>query len=530
MRIRSVLLAAMLAVTSIALPTYAQETFSSASELIMDVVKTSLTGITSSTMDQALSYVESKISTDGVKVLYDGSVIGYWESSTVYTDSEKSSTVIAPASKGYKVDNMLLHDVLTDVNEKLIENYVPTTDDWSKIVGKYDITLGDITVPADHWVELEPDTNPLGTGKVLNITKEIGCSDGAVGKEATKRPYASAWIIDNNGVLYLQSGIYSTLAGVSASNTISPTIVALGIDNIGTVYWMPVDDNGTVTVGNYGSLPPRNLPIHKVGLYKHDGKFGVGYYICDAAGTNKYINWVNVDKGQYNYHKLTDSTIKYSGDFTDIKAQGIMWFDGITSLSNATRDNMFYSYSSSKLVKGNSRLSKRILKLPSLQDSDILTVSADGWTINGTQSFDTYFGLQQLVNAGDTADINAVADVEPMNFNVIVPTTLPVYVDSAGVTTTASNASILNKSNAAVKTTEISIVEKPESGWTLVQGEPSSIRDSFEFSFTTSLTKDTVLAKGEELPFTYKAQLSPITDGADSLDLATVKVTVDWAN
>lgn len=59
---------------------------------------------------------------------------------------------------------------------------------------------------------------------------------------------------------------------------------------------------------------------------------------------------------------------------------------------------------------------------------------------------------------------------------------------------------------------------------------PSPVRDAMEFSFTTFLVKDTVLVKDEVLPFSYNAELSPLTVGTDSLDLATVSVTVDWAD
>lgn len=103
-------------------------------------------------------------------------------------------------------------------------------------------------------------------------------------------------------------------------------------------------------------------------------------------------------------------------------------------------------------------------------------------------------------------------------------------MDSAGVITTATNATVTNKSNASVRMTDITVTAKDGSGWTIVEGTPSTVRDSMEFSFTTSLVKDTVLAKDEVLPFSYNAELSPLTVGTDSLDLATVSVTVDWAD
>ena len=97
-------------------------------------------------------------------------------------------------------------------------------------------------------------------------------------------------------------------------------------------------------------------------------------------------------------------------------------------------------------------------------------------------------------------------------------------------TLVADNATVINKSNAAVKLTDIDIIAKEGSGWTLVDANPSDTRDAREFTFRTSLVADTVLARDEVLPFTYSTELSPTTEGENGLDLATVEVTVDWAD
>ena len=191
---------------------------------------------------------------------------------------------------------------------------------------------------------------------------------------------------------------------------------------------------------------------------------------------------------------------------------------------------MFTSYSTSKLVRGNTKLTKRVNALSQLTSSDTVTVKADGWYMVDGSNIDTYITTQNIQAAGDTADISAVADVEPLNFNVIVPSALPIYVDSNGVVSTATNASIINRSGAPIQITGVDITAKPESGWTLVQGTPSKQFEAKEFSFLTSIENLTVLDSGQEMPFTYGASLSPTTVGEDGLDIATVSVTVDWAS
>ena len=57
-------------------------------------------------------------------------------------------------------------------------------------------------------------------------------------------------------------------------------------------------------------------------------------------------------------------------------------------------------------------------------------------------------------NAVELADANAI---EPAVFSVTVPTSLPIHVDSYGRTTSATNASIINNSNSAVRVVDIEV-------------------------------------------------------------------------
>lgn len=526
----SALLAMSMMLTSLTLPAVAEETFASASELLGDVLSTSVVGISSKDLSTARSDVETSITVNGDEVLYKGSSLGYWYSdtpSTLYKDSSKSSTVVKAVTDGYEVSSNLLYKLLDDVNEGLVENYVPTTEDWSKIVGKYDISLGDITIPADQWIPVSTRTaNDALTGdNSINLSSISGIDGGTIGKIWTSTNYIGAfsWGLDNSGNLWVQ-----------------PTIVFIGLNSSNTKIWGTgySSASGASLTSSLNGVTVSDANLLKASIIDKGATMCACLTAQNAVGTSNGSYFTNdAVTSNDRLTKVIDPSLKYANLTTQLKQTGIAYVTGeqigSTTVQSQVTDivkHMFDSYSCGKLVRGNTKLTKRLCKIATLSNSDVLTVKNSGWYVNDGTSIDNYMGVQQMANAGDTADINAVAEVEPLNFNVVVPTTLPVYVDSEGITTVASNATITNKSNSSVKLTDINIVPKTESGWTLVGSDPSPVRDSKEYTFTTSLIKDTILVKSEELPFTYTAQLSPLTEGADSLDLATVAVTVDWAD
>lgn len=136
----------------------------------------------------------------------------------------------------------------------------------------------------------------------------------------------------------------------------------------------------------------------------------------------------------------------------------------------------------------------------------------------------------EITGPGDTAVITGSIEVEQANFCVVVPSNLPMYVDSNGDVTAATNAEIQNLGTGAVKLTKVDISEKKDSGWTLVKGEPSTSRGANEFSFTTSLNESDVIAAGESMQFTYDAKLSPLdyNEPGGGLNIVTLALTFDW--
>lgn len=189
----------------------AVETYDSPTELLTAMVEQSLIDIASDTKNDAITTMRSKVSTNGDEVFYDGQSIGYWfsdDSAYLYKDAEKSSKNIGI---NWEVSPSLLSLVLTDVNEELVDTVVPTSSNWSKIIGKYDVTLGDVTIPASQWIPLEPDGDPLKNNKVVDISSLTGISVYQP-NYYTKNEHQiiiQAYAIDKNGKLYISNGASS---------------------------------------------------------------------------------------------------------------------------------------------------------------------------------------------------------------------------------------------------------------------------------------------------------------------------------
>lgn len=526
-KILSIVLATAMAATLFVMPSYAESTFSTAKDFISDVIDLSITGVESQTLDTAKETVMNKITVSGDEVFYDGTSIGFWysdNSSVLYADESKSSTVISPDVEGYVVSPSLLHDMLYDLNDKLEDNYVPSSSDWSKIIGKYDVKLGNITIPADQWVTVEPDSDPLASNKLVNMTALTGIGHGSGGTIfVSNNIYAMSWAIDANGVLYIQNQLMALQA--PASNNNKYIVACTVLDQVSSQNTFP---------DSYS----QNIPLIKMGIINNGAEltlriYGVNSTHSLTAYTDGYAGFSST---RSQLLKVDEPSVKNTSNITDMKKCGIAYFlcnqaPTINGYNNFVSEHikMFESCSTSKLVKGNQKLTRRINALSTLLPTDTVTVKADGWTINGHDSIDSYITDQGLNVAGDTANIAALADIDALEFYVVVPTSLPVYVDAKNVTYVADNADITNKSGASVQFTDVTIVPKDDTGWTMVDANPTVVVGGNEFTFDTTIEKDKVLQPEEVYPFEYHAKLSPTTEASSSLELATVLVTVDWA-
>lgn len=535
-KLTSAIMAAVVAATCITTSqvVFADATFASASDFITDVVNTALAEVTSATKDDAIATMQSKLTTSGDAVLYDGNTIGYWysdASTTLYADNTKTDTLFKKTASGYDVDPTLIETLLSDINNDLVDTYIPTTTDWSKIVGKYDITLGDITIPANQWLSLDviADAEPISSNDVTNVSALTGINATTLVKGSSEPNSLCfvAYAIDKNGKLYLGNSIKHIWL---ASN--GWAIDQFGFNHANSGVWFDESDS------QYDATFPDTIPLLKVGMKRDGSDLVPRVYV--ASYTNDKYRYVNGNTAETRadmnkFYLIEDSGETYTYAESTLKSCGIFYFTlaqspTIVSAYQSKFIEMFTSNSASRQVTGNTTLAKRLVKLTALDAADTLTVTPTAWLVNGTGNIDTYMSTQNMLSAGDTADINAVAEIEPLSFNVVVPTTLPIYVATDGTVSTATNATVKNKSNAAVRITAIDIREKAESGWTLVDDNPSDVRDAKEFTFETSLAVNQVLQRDEILPFSYQAELSPMTNGEDSLDLATVSVTVDWAD
>lgn len=537
-RFISAALTASMLLTSFTVPAVAEGTvYASSSEFISAAINSTLGGIESTGLGAAVTAVNGYFTNSGNVVSYKGSVVGYWENSALYADAEHTRVLVQETGESsYTWDPTFLKTVIGDLNDNVIENYVPTTADWSKIVGNYDVKLGDLTVPAQNWIPLEikqddellpGDSEDHGYFYNFSAEKGIGTDDLVDNRFGQGSLYFFFYIVDNSGKLYVQD-VTVDLQRSGRANKLRTMQLNDNFIEMPRDWCYP----GSTTTSFTDEVPYINTAI---GINSDNKPFGCVFatnLTADRYNSNVFAERTVV------FRDITDPAVVFTGTIADIKTQGMFYSSEIAdgkvypqqSECTAYFRKFFDTQSCSKTVIGNRLLKSRLSKLSNLDPSMLIKTSTTGWYMQDGTSLDAYIGSQGIINAGDTADIDAVAEVEPMCFNVIVPTSLPIYVDSLGVVSVADNASITNKSNSGVKLTAIDISAKAESGWTLVDSNPSLTRDAKEFTFTTSLAVGDVLGHNETKQFTYNAELSPITEGAENLDLATVAVTVDWAD
>lgn len=529
----AVLSTALLLSTSLTPITASAETvYASAEELLNDVIEMACKNIDSSTKDTAIDSVISKITVVDDEVFYDSESIGYWysESSNVlYTDSSKTDMQIEEVSDTFAVDASLLSKLLTDVNNELTEVYTPTSTDWSKIIGKYDVALGNVTIPADNWVDFSDKSDDY----FINISRITGITISGP-EDTSKKDWvvAFSWLVDENNELYISSGIEAIGKGYSVGNhnivkhshEFGKTEVANNtypfINNGGASYltypWITLDAVTTTTAIDATFSASNNASLTDTKTMKVD---------------NEAFNAL---------YRVNDPSISYTGTIDDATNWGIAYYisemgsdpslpSDIVSSMIESHNNFWTTFETSKTIVGNSLLTKRISKLNSLNSTDLLTISYTGWDVNGLD-IDTFLNTQSTIMAGGTVDVDATAEVEGLNFKATLPTALPIYISRSGSVTTATNAEIKNESNSAIAITNLEINAKPGSDWTLVNTTPSQEKDAKEFSFTTSLNINDTINVNDSLPFTYEAAFSPEIYNLTELNVATVSITLDWAS
>lgn len=531
LRIVSTALASLIAVTSVAFTSFAED-FTSATELIADVINTSVADIESSTKDTALTNTLANITVDGEAVSYEGEVIGYYDVSTpnvLYADAEKSSKVVDKTAEGYDVNPVLLSTILTDLNAELKDSYTPTDmTDWSQIIGKYDITFGEgtLTIPAEQWLNLPDRTTNnddidelLGQPEVVDLSEKTGkVFDSYTSRPSAEQLRIGSYVVTEGGDLWISNACMRVYFPINGDLYVKA--VALNPDNVPSFSKKPVRIEGD----------PLHIYVAKSNTWSCPAVLLVSDVFADDLA-EVTVHTADVSK-YYCYLNINNPSLEYNGNkYTEVQ-RGIFYYTQDTTNDSAWQEmhsSMIVSQAASKTVVGNTDLSKKILKLNSLSDTDTLSVTSTDWLVNG-ESIADFLGAEFITESGSSATIDTPTEIEPMAFNVVVPASLPIYVDSQNTVFVADNAVISNYSCAPVAVKSVEITPKPNSGWQMVDTKPSPNRDGMEFTFATSLTPGTVLGVDENVSFTYSAKLSPYTVGTASLDLATVKVTVCWAD
>lgn len=532
MKVKNILIAGVVAITSISLPTLAnaETSYATPQELLIEALEVAVSGVESTTYDEALDYVESLITVNGSEVSYDGDIIGYWNSTnsdTLFADSAFTDEVLFNGGTNiWEFDPDILSPMLTDFNSKLVETIIPTTEDWSKIIGKYDVTLGDVTIPADQWVEVNP-ADTLTTANAIDLSNLTGIDATTAGdRYGGNTLYIGSYVV-KDGHLYIQPGLIHVWLETASTYWIYNTITT-------------TQASADSRFGGGTAIRDSTCNSIKAGVKLHNNSIALtGVLMSNTLGTT-VSNVITFPTGGVGHGvDISNPTTTMTGSAVDgtvgifyIKGSQLGHTDDATTIN--TLNNFFTSQSSSKQQIGNTTLKQRLSKFSSLVEGDTIEVTPTAWTIKGLggeeSDFDTYLGSQDVMTPGEETSIPATADIEALAFKVVLPTSLPIYVNELNQVSVATNATIKNESGAAVIVNSVDIEAKPDSGWTLLtSGTPSKARDAKEFTFTTDLVADTVLAVAEERPFRYNAELSPSTEGVEQLDLASVLVTIDWA-
>lgn len=521
MKIKNILLAATLTVTNLsicAIPASA-ETYASPAELIVAAATDAVAGVSDTAYTSELTALLDNITVTDNMVFYKNRPIGLWYDDSpeaIYTDINRTNTMLLNTGDDtWEISPAFLSLIMEDIDIDLIETDLSNDVNWNNLVGTYGITLGDthFTFSQFPYVSIvEENDTAINNGSCFDL-KKYNCDITNLTENVSSLGFI-AYIIDNNGDLYLHNQATSIFKDFNGAQ-VEGAFYEIG-GTSGRLYWGMKSDTSGYAVKGYGNYKYPKLIIRELS----DGTAVVVPVLTDENGaSDEYLkgfinNSVTYDnKGKF--LKMGDPTVTYSGDFSDVRA-GFIIYDACENLIDST--------ALSNMLTKNARSTK----FYDLDVTDTVVINPNGWTVYGLNN--SYTSSQALSAAGSTADVPVYVDADAMSFRVIVPTSLPVYIDTEGVTYVADNAAIENQSNASVKLVDIDIQPTVDSGWTMVNTKPSAVRDANEFSLETSLTKDAVITRGAIFPFTYNAALSPITNGIQKLDLASVLITIDWAD
>lgn len=520
MRLRKILavsMAATVAISSFMVSMTAEATYASPTEMIEEILYTACTGID---IDAAWNTLEPLITVDGNEIKLNGVSIGYWDSDTIYSDSSLSTVYAEQTGDGVECNKTFLSTILDGLNQNIVETYSPATTDWSKIVGKYDVTVDDITISADRWVKLT-------SGEEVDVNSQFGLPMKAFSSSGSSCAFFS-YAIDNAGELYIGASYGIASADGAPPYSVTWTESNATKTNTSRNFW-----SGICTADTSAAFTQVKKRYDSVGYLKATVEL-------DSTSLTPVLNMYDSAGDFLGTSMRFQSILKKVGDVNQVIDPAEIKEYGIVSIPKQSRTatnfgsaNYFVNllsenFTASKTVVGNSAITKRLGKLRALNAGDTVTVTPTAWLVNGTENIDDYIALTEITTAGTPASMQGSVDVEPLNFKVIVPAYLPMSVDPSGNVTTATNASIENRSNAPVQITALDIAASALGGWTLVDSSPSKTRGANEFTFNTSLAVGNTIEQGETLGFTYSAEMSPVEEGIDNIDIVTLTVTLDW--
>lgn len=152
--------------------------------------------------------------------------------------------------------------------------------------------------------------------------------------------------------------------------------------------------------------------------------------------------------------------------------------------------------------------------------------------------------VSSLVTPTLASDYSSTADlvVEGLVFNLEVPTSLPIDVNSSGEVSVATNYKITNNSGGAVVVESVSVTE--ENGWDLVDYNKDFTKekvnlkevglvlngDEVQTDGSLILTDSwvSIPANGGELALTYNVNVASQSTTLTDVEVATVQFTLDW--
>lgn len=132
-------------------------------------------------------------------------------------------------------------------------------------------------------------------------------------------------------------------------------------------------------------------------------------------------------------------------------------------------------------------------------------------------------------SASDTVSTNTLLTAEASVFNVSVPTSIPVYVDSKGVVTTGDTFGIMNNSAAPIQLDSLEISSLND--WELVSYETDFSGVSVntkQYAVDITDTSDIIINCNEAVTLEYDVRLAGQENSIENLSIATVTITFDW--